>query len=148
MHRIFQYPCINLIDYMNKQIMPTRRVLLVCSQDLFGESLETILRAAGDVELIGPWDMDRSVCQRISEVRPDAVIVADDNPQNTDTAFLTSAIVEQYPELSVIRAGLTENVVRVFSTHLVPARGSDLIETIRSLPLAGKARNPQNERSE
>jgi chemotaxis response regulator CheB len=133
---------------MKKQIMPKRRVLLVCSQHLFGESLEAILRAAKDVELIGPWDLGEDVCRRIAEVQPDAVVVADENPQSDEMAYLTSTIIEQYPELSVIRAGLTENVVRVFSTHLLPARGTDLIETIRNLPVASEAANPSNERSE
>lgn len=128
--------------------MPKHRVLLVCSQHLFGESLETILRAAEDVELIGPWDLGEDVCQRIAEVHPSAVIVANENPQNDEIAYLTSTIIEQYPELSVIRAGLTENVVRVFSTHLLPARGTDLLETIRNLPVASEMGNPSNERSE
>ena len=125
--------------------MPKRRVLLVCSQHLFGESMETVLRAAEDVELIGPWDLGEDICQRIADVHPNAVIVADQDPQNNESTLLTSSIIEQYPELSVIRAGLTENVVRVFSTHLVPARGTDLLETIRNLP---EAENPSNERSD
>jgi hypothetical protein len=57
-----------------------------------------------------------------------------------ESARLITAIVEQYPELPVIRANLDENVVRVFSTRLLPARGADLLETIRNLPAvpAGK----------
>lgn len=128
--------------------MPKHRVLLVCSQNLFGESIETILRAAEDVELIGPWGFGEDVCQRIAAAHPDAVVVADENPQGDEIAHLTSAIIEQYSELSVIRAGLRENVVRVFSTHLLPARSTDLLDTIRSLPSVSDAANPCNERSE
>jgi hypothetical protein len=132
---------------MKKQIMPKRRVLLLCSGHLFGESMETILRAAEEVQLIGPWDLREDVCRRIMEVQPDAVVVVDEDPQNDEITALTSTIIEQYPELSVIRAGLTENVVRVFSTHLVPARSTDLIETIRNLPAAFETGKLPNERS-
>ena len=114
--------------------MQKLRVLLVCSQHLFGESLETVLRAAEDVELVGPWDLEQEVCARIPQARPNAVVIASEDPHNELVASLTAAIIEQYPELSVIRAGLNENIFRIFSTHSLPARGTDLLETIRSLP--------------
>lgn len=131
------------------QVMEKRRVLLVCSQHLFGESMEMILRAEADVELIGPWDVEGDVCQQIPEARPHVVVIVEEDSQSERTAHLTAAIIERHPELSIIRAGLTENVFRVFSTHSVPARGTDLIETIRSLPVVTPdAGNPSDERSE
>ncbi|MEO8355116.1 MAG: hypothetical protein ABI621_04315 [Chloroflexota bacterium] len=117
--------------------MPKRRVLLVCSQHLFGESMETVLRAEADVELIGPWDLGGEACSRITEASPDVVLIVDDDSQSEAGADLTSAIMEAHPQLPIIRARLTENVVRVHSTHILPARGTDLIETIRNLPEAG-----------
>ncbi len=124
--------------------MQKHRVLLICSSSLFGESLEMVLRAAGDVELIGPWEGEE-VCARIAEADPSVVLIVDEDSQRESSARLTSAIMETYPHLPIIRAGLTENVVRVISTHILPARGTDLMETIRSLPGTGK---PSNERSE
>jgi DNA-binding NarL/FixJ family response regulator len=115
-------------------VMQKRRVLLICSQHLFCESMETFLRAADGVDVIGPWDLSEDICQRIPEARPNVVVIVDEDPQSDVIASLTAAIIEQYPELSVIRAGLTENVFRVFSTHTLPARGTDLLETIRGLP--------------
>jgi len=114
--------------------MEKRRVLLICSQHLFGESLERVLRGAEDVELIGPWEMQEDVCCQIGDIHPHVVIVADEDPQSDRVTHLTTAIIEQYPDLSVVRAGLTENVFRIFSTHLLPARGIDLLEAIRGLP--------------
>ena len=57
-------------------IMKKQRVLLICSQRLFGESMEMVLRAAVDVDLIGPWCLDDDVCQRIAQVRPNVVVIA------------------------------------------------------------------------
>ena len=121
--------------------MPKQRVLLVCSQHLFGESVETILRAEADVELIGPWGLGEEVCSKITEASPSVVLIVDDDSQSEACARLTSAIMEAHPKLPIIRAGLTENVVRVHSTHILPARGTDLIATIRNLPETG---NPSN----
>lgn len=128
--------------------MKKHRVLLVCSQHLFGVGMEGILRAAEDVELIGPWDLGEEVCARITEASPSVVLIVDDDSQSEAGARLTSAIMESYPKLPIIRAGLTENVVRVYSTHILPARGTDLLETIRNLPAAVEAGNSSNERSE
>lgn len=128
--------------------MSKRRVLLVCSQHLFGESMESILRAEADVELIGPWSLGDEVCSRITEASPSAVLIVDDDSQGEASARLTSEIMEAHPKLPIIRAGLTENVVRVHSTHILPARGADLLETIRNLPAVSNAGDPFNERSE
>jgi DNA-binding NarL/FixJ family response regulator len=114
--------------------MEKRRVLLISTQNLFGESLEAVLRAAEDVELIGPWDMKESICERIAQSQPHVVIIADENAQSIASIHLITAILEQFPYLSVMCAGLSENVVRVFLTHLLPARGADLLGAIRSVP--------------
>ncbi|GAB4494646.1 MAG: hypothetical protein Fur0016_17490 [Anaerolineales bacterium] len=109
--------------------------------------METILRAEADVELIGPWALGEEVCPRITEASPDVVVIVDEDLQSEASVNLTSVIMETYPELPLLRAGLTENVVRVVSTHILPARGADLLETIRHLPAAGAADSPSSERS-
>lgn len=115
--------------------MEKPRVLLVCSQHLFGESLETILRAANDIDLSGPWAMDVDIHKEILHLSPTVVVIADENPNSEPASHLTSSIIEQYPDLPVIRAGLIENTFRVFSTHTLPARGPNLLDAIRHLPL-------------
>ena len=127
--------------------MPQHRVLLICSQHLFGESMEKILRAEADVELVGPWGWGEDICQRITEANPDVVLIADEDSRSEAAATLTSAIMEKNPNLPIIRAGLTENVVRVHSTHVMPASGADLLETIRNLPIVSVDKS-SNERSE
>ncbi|MEW6085717.1 MAG: hypothetical protein AB1607_14085 [Chloroflexota bacterium] len=95
--------------------------------------METILRAEKEVELIGPWSLgDQDICERMLEVSPSVIVIADHDLQSKVAAELTNAIIEQYPEISVIRTGLNKNVFRIFSTHTVPARGEDLLEAIRS----------------
>lgn len=90
------------------------------------------MRAEKEVELIGPWNLgDRDICERLAEVSPSVIVIADENLQSESAAELTKAIIEQHPEISVIRTALNDNVFRIFSTHTLPARGEDLLETIR-----------------
>jgi hypothetical protein len=113
--------------------MEKRRVLLICSQHLLGESMEQVLRCVEDMQLIGPWEANEQVAACIPEVRPDVVVIVEGG-ENDPAASLTASLMETYPELPVIRAGLTENSFRIFSTHLLPARPGDLVQAILSLP--------------
>ena len=112
-----------------------RRVLLSCSQRLFGESLETILRRDDNLELIGPIEAsEENINLRLLELRPDAVIIVDEGETKMSLSYLTAAILQEFPSLPVIRAGLEQNIFRVFSAHTLPARSSDLVEAILNLP--------------
>jgi len=112
--------------------MTKPRVLLICSQYLFGESMERILRAETTIEMVGPWSLSQQdLPQRLLEAQPSVVVIADENMQSKAAAELTKTIIEQFPDLSVIRTGLSENTLRVVSTHTFPARGDNLLETIR-----------------
>ena len=111
--------------------MSKSRILLISSQQLFGESMEVILRADSDIELIGPWNLnEKDICNRLLEERPTVVVIADENLQSETAAELTKSIIEKYPEISVIRTALNDNTFRIVSTHTLPARGDHLLETI------------------
>ena len=93
--------------------------------------METILRADKDVELVGPWSLgDKDIYERLIEASPSVIVIADENLQSEAAAELTKTIIEKSPEVSVIRTGLNENTFRIVSTHTLPARGADLLETI------------------
>lgn len=113
--------------------MSRPRVLLICSQHLFGESMEMILRREKEIDLLGPWKLgELNLLEQILEEQPSVIVIADENLQSEIAAELTKSIIEQCPELSVIRTGLSENIFRIVSTHTLPARGTNLLETIRS----------------
>ena len=125
--------------------MTKPRVLLIGSQCLFGESMELILRANNEIELIGSWNLDDLTAHfQLLEARPSVVVIADENLQSEAAAEMTKLIVERHPDLSVIRTGLSENVLRVFSTHTRSARGSNLFDTIRECALQNLEANERN----
>ena len=89
------------------------------------------MRSEEEVELIGPWNLgDQDIVERLVEARPSVVVIADERLQNEKAAELTTTIIEKHPEISMIRTALSENVIRIVSTHTLPARGDNLLETI------------------
>ena len=72
-----------------------RRVLLICSQHLFGESLETILRRVEDMELLGPVELSQeNINARLLGLRPDAVVIVDEGENKMSVSYLTAAILQ------------------------------------------------------
>ncbi len=115
--------------------MNKRRVLLLNTQPLLGKGLELILNQLEDVELIGPWTMDRPVLPRLAKQRLDIVLVAEGQEQGHRLTALTGRILDRYPDLPVVRIGLEQNKMRLYYTRSLPAHSANLIELIRSLPV-------------
>ncbi len=129
----FQVSFGNILYHLSHTVMSKPLILLISSQHLFGESMETILRADKEVETIGPWDLsDKDIDKRLADLSPSIIIIADENLLNETAAELTKTIIENHPKVSVIRTGLNENIFRIVTTRTLPARGENLLETIRA----------------
>lgn len=116
--------------------MMKTRILLICSQHLLGEGLGSLLKEVGGFELFGPMDPTEDIFGCLDEVKPDVIVMADEDSNSEGVVELTNKIMRGYPELPIIRTGLTRNLIYIVETHALPARGTDLIETIRGLPVA------------
>jgi DNA-binding NarL/FixJ family response regulator len=114
--------------------MERRRVLLLWGHPLLSEGLENILGKVEDVELMGPWALDSFTLAQLSDEVPDIVLIAEQEDEHEAVAVLTTQLLERYPDLPVIHVGLSQNIVRVHTSRTLPARSTDLIEIIRSLP--------------
>jgi len=119
--------------------MEKHRVLLLSAHPLLSEGLGNLLSTLEDVILIGPRDLGSFALTDLVADAPDAVLFAG---QEDDYATINSLMIEiwkHYPDLPVIQVGLAANdanhIVRVYTSHTLPARSADLIETIRSLPI-------------
>lgn len=117
--------------------MRKRRVLVLCTQaqTLFGEGLEFALSELEDVEVIGPWAPGARVLARLPEEEPDIVLVAEGDRENW--ASLTTQILEQCPDLPVIRIQSKRNAVSFYTPQerVLPARVASVIEAIQALPV-------------
>ncbi len=108
-----------------------RRVLLVSSQTLFGESLELLLRRADDIELTGPVALSDTSCDLVVQVAPDVVVLADEHPESDAVLNLTAVLMERFPNLRVIKTSLEQATLRVFAAETWPASSLDLIDAVR-----------------
>lgn len=113
--------------------MSKPRVLLISSQPLFGESLEVVLRAEVEIELLSNWDWNETeIERRLNQAQPNLVIIADENLQSAKAEKITQMIIETHPSVTVIRAGLNDKVFRVFSTQTLPAYSANLLEIVKA----------------
>lgn len=116
--------------------MKKQRIGLFCSEDLLGEGVEHLLSQLVDVEILGPWMMDNAAIDHLQNQLPDIVVIAGDHPGDDPAgsqraAMLMARILEIHVGLPVIQVMLDENQVRVYNSHIIPARSADLIEIIR-----------------
>lgn len=114
--------------------MGKHRVLLLCDQPLLSESLEYILGQVEDVELLGSHVLGTHVPARLWEEVPDIVLLVEEDGEAESAASLMAQILELHPDLPIVRIGLTQNVIRLYTSRTLPARSADLIEAIRTLP--------------
>jgi len=112
--------------------MDKRRVLLVCSQTLFGESLETLLHNVEGIEVVAVLEFDDATPDRIVQVAPDVVIIVDNPPERDAITHLAVALAEHFPNLHIIQTGLEQSTLRVFTAQTWPASSMDLINVIRN----------------
>lgn len=114
--------------------MKKRHVLLLGEKQLLGESLENLLKGFSDIQLSGPESLSSDYCARIAEIKPDVVLIAEIGNQNEMVSSIAAKVLDLYPNISVIHSTLSRNVVRIYSSHELPARTADLIDAIRSIP--------------
>jgi len=114
--------------------MKKRHVLLLGEEQLLGESLQNLLQGFDDIQLSGPEPLSADICIQIGKIKPDVVLIADVGNQNAKVAGIAASILDLYPNIPVIHSTLSRNVVRIYSSHELPARTADLIDAIRSNP--------------
>lgn len=113
--------------------MRRKRVILLCGQNLLGESLEHILANARDVELIGTWNFADVTVPHLAEKTPDLLVMTDGEFPMEQSTVLTAKILEFLPDLPIIRVALEQNVFRVYTSRILPARQTDLLDVINLL---------------
>ncbi|MEM2126561.1 MAG: hypothetical protein QXQ53_09230 [Candidatus Methanosuratincola sp.] len=116
--------------------MAKRRVALLSESDLFGDSLEHILRGVEDIETLGPWPLDSQLWPRLSENLPDLLVIAQDKASEERVSQMTAQILAKHPKLPIIMVTLDCNELFIYTSQVLHATSADLIELIRRLPAA------------
>ena len=77
------------------------KVLIADDQALIRESLQIILSAHADIEVVGTVGDGKEVLEKLHRVRPD-VILMDIRMPVMDGVLCTKAVKEQYPDVKII----------------------------------------------
>jgi hypothetical protein len=113
--------------------MEKRRVALLCTRQLLGESLEHLLKNNEDIALLGPWALDSRSLSHLVNEPVDIVLIVEPEGGAVYSSKITAQILDRFPDISIIRVTLENNTVRCYSSQTLPARSSDLIDLIRKL---------------
>jgi len=116
--------------------MKKKRVLLISRPNLLGDSLEHILSNLEDVQVTGSLPLDDQVLAHCSEQPHDLVLIADDESNAPLVSAIMSGLLENSPNLPIIRVKLEPNILLIYSAETMPARVADLIKVIRQVPLS------------
>ena len=113
---------------------PTHKhqVLLVCLQPLLSEGLEYILNRSQDIDLDCPKITGEQVLDYLEHTHPNLVLLAGERDDEESTSLITR-LVHLHPDLPILWVGLVSNNIRIYTSHTLPARSTDLIEAIRQL---------------
>ncbi len=114
-------------------------MLLLCAQSLLGEGRSVLLGGLSDVELVGPLGLDdpRLGC-RLQDMPAtiDVVLIAAEEEKTPALTALTAQILDHYPDAPIVRIGLKQGSIRLYTSRTLPARAADLVEAIRDMPFA------------
>ena len=118
--------------------MKKHRVLLLSDHPLLSEGLTNLLGKMEDLVLIGPHSVSGFALSDLGACAPDVVLFAEQQTDDIAANAVLFQILHHVPDLPVIQIGLSgNNIVRVYTSHTLPARSVDLISAIRKLPLQG-----------
>lgn len=119
---------------------------MVCAQPLLCDGLEIILGEREDIEIVGRLDMTIDDGLEIETGDPDVVLLAGCELPHPEAALPehVARVLERYPDLPIVGISLERDSVRVHTTRTLPARASELLALIRSLPVPELGVTPQD----
>ncbi len=137
-----------MLGFDKLKSMKKRHVLLLGEEHILGESLEKLLKSFSDIHLSGPKPLRDDISDHVAKIKPDVVLITDAGDQQNRVASIAAKILDRFPNIPVIHSSLSRNVVRIYSSHELPARSADLIDAIRSIPVKeiidGEVTSPEN----
>lgn len=106
--------------------------VFVVGDSLFAESIAGLLGHSPSVSVIGVAATLHTALPQLHQCRPDLVIVLSSGAHPAEDL---GPLLIQLPDLPILRADLTANDLRLIHSLRVQARVTDLLATIRALPI-------------
>jgi hypothetical protein len=111
--------------------MDKHRVLLVCMQPLLSEGLRCIFRELEDVQLNCLEGADLPAIEAgLESFQPHIILLAGEQEDEAAT-HLISSMLKYCADIPVVWIELEKNILRIYTSRLLPASSTGLIEAIR-----------------
>lgn len=111
--------------------MDRYRVLILYSNRLFAEGMESLLRRETCLEIVGMEASDRPIPAVIRSLQPD-VVVLDAHERWGCVGSVIPAILEANPNVRVVCLSMADNNIDVYHKHQITAtRREDLVGAIQ-----------------
>lgn len=115
--------------------MAKHRVLLICMLPLLREGLRRILQDVDDVQLICLDYTDPQLIQScLQTFSPGTVVIAGERADDA-AIHLISNVLNDWPDIPVVWIELETNLLRMYTSHTLPANSQQLIGAIRQAGL-------------
>jgi DNA-binding NarL/FixJ family response regulator len=111
--------------------MNERHRILIVGDSLFAETLAQLLTGSGIAEVAGVVPTLDQALSWLQTATPDVVIVA--SPE-TGGAAIVNPLLAAHPDLSIIRADLSEDYVQMITSQRISAHRAGLLAAIQALP--------------
>jgi DNA-binding NarL/FixJ family response regulator len=107
-----------------------KRVIILLSYPLFGQGVESLLRRETGLEVVGRETDANKVIERMTELRPDVVIVDSADPE-CDPVSVVMRILRERVGTRVVTLNLQDNTMCVYrGEQRVVTQVQDLLEAI------------------
>ncbi len=110
--------------------MATRRLFII-GETLFAETLTQMLSREAAVRVIGSAPSPTAALPLLSQCSTDVVVVAGSDEMSTPDF---GELLATYPDLPVICADLSRDMVQVITSHRIGNRSIDLLAAVAELP--------------
>jgi len=111
--------------------MDKHQVLLVCLQPLLCDGLQRMLEPLEDIHYVCLEGSDLAALDGdLKAFQPEMVLVAGEG-ETDQSQHLIADLLKRFADVPVVWVELATNVLRMYTSHTLPANSANLLEAIR-----------------
>lgn len=110
-----------------EEAMTKRRVFILADRSLFSQGLDSLLRRANTIEVVGITGEEEAL-DEIKALKPDVVLI---RMSRADSGPILSRLLSEVPGVRVVSVNLDENVATIYtSQRFLVTRAEDFVEIL------------------
>lgn len=111
--------------------MASPRVLILCDQTLFGQTIRSFIEERTHLHVIAVEALQAQDAAHVQELCPDLIVIGEE--KESHYTFLPE-LLDLAPPVRIVRLNLEGNTIRVYDGHqLMAHRTQDLVDVLDAL---------------